>query len=209
MDGPNRTGADLVRVSDAEREAVVAHLNAATAEGRLTLEEFGDRVAEALAARTKGDLEPLVADLPATATAAILAPGVPAPSVPTQGVPTQGVPAPRDPAVRRRAEITQTIGSVKRGGRWRIDRDMQLGTVVGSVKLDLRQAEIVGSPVALHVQTVVGSVKVWIPYGVAVEVNGGSVLGSRSVDEDSPGPNAPVLRLRIDTVVGSVRVYRV
>ena len=58
-------GQELVRVSDAEREAVVERLNLATSEGRLTLEEFGDRVAEALAARTRGDLDRVVTDLPA------------------------------------------------------------------------------------------------------------------------------------------------
>jgi uncharacterized protein DUF1707/cell wall-active antibiotic response 4TMS protein YvqF len=190
-------GQDLVRVSDAEREAVVERLNAATSEGRLTLEEFGDRVAEALAARTRGDLNRVVVDLPAPAAGPMIARSS------AIGAPASTVPSPA-----RTSEITP-VGSVKRGGRWRIDRDMELGTIVGSVKLDLRQAEIGGAEIALHVKTVVGSVKVWIPYGIAVEVSGESVLGSRSVDEDSPGPYAPVLRLRIDTVMGSVKVYRV
>src|SRR5262249_55038819 len=98
----------------------------------------------------------------------------------------------------------------------------------GSVKLDLRQAEIAGSNVLLHVQTVIGSIKIWIPKGVPVEVEGETVLGSRSIDEEAPsfrwtrtssnhelpsGPSGavsgPLLRLRADTVVGSVKVYRV
>lgn len=56
--------AHLVRVSDAEREAFVAQLSAATAEGRLTLDEFSDRTQRAYAARTWGELVSLVADLP-------------------------------------------------------------------------------------------------------------------------------------------------
>lgn len=185
-------GQELVRVSDAEREAVVERLNVATGEGRLTLEEFGDRVAEALAARTRGDLEKLVADLPAAARVV---------------EPRAGSAVARS-AAGQISQITP-IGAVKRRGRWRIDRDMKIGAVVGAVKLDLRQAEISASEVELHVQAVVGSVKVWIPRGVPVEVEGQTVLGSRSVDEDSALPFAPVLRLRIDTVVGSVKVYRV
>lgn len=179
-------GQELVRVSDSEREAVVERLNVATSEGRLTLEEFGDRVTDALAARTRGDLDKLVGDLPAT------------------GARTS---APAN-AVGRVSQITP-IGSVKRRGRWRIDRDMEIGTQIGSIKLDLRQAEIAASQVELHVRAVIGSVKVWIPRGVAVEVDGQTVLGSRSVHEESPQPFAPVLRLRIDTVIGSVKVYRV
>jgi len=86
---------------------------------------------------------------------------------------------------------------------------MKIATVVGSIKLDLRHAEIAAAEVNLHVESVLGSVKIWVPVGVAVEVEGQSVLGSRSVAEDAPRPNAPLLRLRIDTVIGSVKVFRV
>ncbi len=54
----------IIRVSDAEREAVVARLGAAVAEGRLELAEFEDRAALAYASRTEVDLARLVADLP-------------------------------------------------------------------------------------------------------------------------------------------------
>lgn len=182
-------GPAQLRVSDAEREAVVARLNDATGEGRLTLEEFSERVSQALAARTRGDLDLVVRDLP-----------VPSGSLrPVAGVGVASGPV---------AQITP-IGSVKRSGRWRLDRDTKLGTVVGSVKLDLRHAEIAAAEVNLHVEAIVGSVKVWVPSGIGVVVDGHSVLGSRSVAEDSPRPGAPLLRLRIDTVLGSVKVYRV
>jgi len=53
-----------VRASDAERERVVDLLRGASAEGRLTIEELETRTAQALAARTRAELEPLTADLP-------------------------------------------------------------------------------------------------------------------------------------------------
>ena len=56
--------ADL-RVGDADRKAVVAELQRHYVEGRLTSEELGERVTEALAARTFGDLRELLSDLPA------------------------------------------------------------------------------------------------------------------------------------------------
>jgi hypothetical protein len=111
------------------------------------------------------------------------------------------------PAGPRVSQITP-IGSVKRSGRWRLDRDMEIGAVVGSVKLDLRQAEIAAAVVDMHVRATVGSVKVWIPHGIAVDVDGTTVLGSRTIAEDAATPGAPLLRLHIDTVVGSVKVYR-
>jgi hypothetical protein len=53
-----------MRASDAERETVVGRLQHATAEGRLSLDELGDRVARAYAARIRSDLDQLVDDLP-------------------------------------------------------------------------------------------------------------------------------------------------
>lgn len=56
--------AHWIRVSDADRETVVAHLTVAVAEGRLTLEEFSERSQLAYASRTWGELTRLVDDLP-------------------------------------------------------------------------------------------------------------------------------------------------
>jgi hypothetical protein len=70
--------ADL-RASDAERERTVARLRGAAAEGRLSVEELDERSARAYDARTHGELETLLADLPgdvARATPARRAPPV-------------------------------------------------------------------------------------------------------------------------------------
>jgi hypothetical protein len=55
---------DKLRASDAEREHAVQQLNVADSEGRVSDEEFGQRVSDALVARTRADLARLVADLP-------------------------------------------------------------------------------------------------------------------------------------------------
>jgi DUF1707 SHOCT-like domain len=55
----------VLRASDAEREEVAERLRGATAEGRLLAEELEERLAAALRARTQGELDVLVADLPA------------------------------------------------------------------------------------------------------------------------------------------------
>jgi hypothetical protein len=54
----------FVRASDADRDAVAGRLREAHAEGRLTVEEFTERLDAAYAARTHGDLVPLTSDLP-------------------------------------------------------------------------------------------------------------------------------------------------
>lgn len=54
-----------MRVGDAEREAAAAELREHYASGRLTLDELNDRIDRAFAAKTRGDLDALMRDLPA------------------------------------------------------------------------------------------------------------------------------------------------
>jgi Domain of unknown function (DUF1707) len=61
--GRSRPGAGL-RVSDAERDAVAAELAEHLQAGRLQVDEFDERVSRAIAARTRGDLDELLSDLP-------------------------------------------------------------------------------------------------------------------------------------------------
>jgi uncharacterized protein DUF1707 len=53
-----------LRVSDAEREEVATLLRDHAAEGRLTPEELDERLERAFSARTRGDLDALMTDLP-------------------------------------------------------------------------------------------------------------------------------------------------
>jgi hypothetical protein len=55
-----------VRIGDAERDRAIASLGDHFAAGRLTAEEFDQRMDQALKARFNEDLEPLFADLPRT-----------------------------------------------------------------------------------------------------------------------------------------------
>jgi hypothetical protein len=56
-----------IRASDADRDRIAAALRENLAEGRLTTEEFDERLDKALAAKTLGELESLMTDLPSTA----------------------------------------------------------------------------------------------------------------------------------------------
>lgn len=54
-----------MRASDHDRQQVVDRLRSAVADGRLTVDEYVDRMGRAYQAVTYGDLAPLCADLPA------------------------------------------------------------------------------------------------------------------------------------------------
>ena len=65
----DRSDLPAIRVSDEERERSVVLLRDAVVSGRLTLEEFSERVGRAQLARTDRDLAELTVDLPAHAPA--------------------------------------------------------------------------------------------------------------------------------------------
>jgi Domain of unknown function (DUF1707) len=62
-DQPSR---DRMRAADSDRERVAEQLRAAHTEGRLDLTEYDQRVQQAWAARTYGELDVLTVDLPQT-----------------------------------------------------------------------------------------------------------------------------------------------
>ena len=57
---------DEMRAGDSERRAVAEQLKAALDEGRLDLHEYDERLQRTYAAKTYGDLDSLVTDLPGT-----------------------------------------------------------------------------------------------------------------------------------------------
>jgi len=59
-------GNAAIRASDADRDRAAAALREHLAAGRLTIEEFDDRLDQAYAAKTLGELDQVMADLPVT-----------------------------------------------------------------------------------------------------------------------------------------------
>lgn len=79
------TDGDDLRVGTAERESAVKVLSEHMSEGRLSLEEYEERMSAALEARTRADLKVLFTDLPAPypwfmAPPSPLVPALPPPS---------------------------------------------------------------------------------------------------------------------------------
>lgn len=69
----------MIRASDQDREVVVVALRDAYTAGRLTLEEFDERMTAAYASKTWGELRKLTEDLPAQPILGSDVPGRPLP----------------------------------------------------------------------------------------------------------------------------------
>jgi hypothetical protein len=180
-----------MRASDADRQRVVALLQSACADGRLTIGEFDERSAAAYGARTQDQLAELTRDLvPATATGT-------APVPPYAGAPPSSA-----------APIVAVFSGARRVGRWRPARRETAVAVFGGVELDLRDAELPAGGMELSAWAVFGGVDVIVPEGTHVELSGVAVFGGRDVrgGEGPAGPDPFVLRVHAVAVFGGVNV---
>ncbi|MBB4916518.1 DUF1707 SHOCT-like domain-containing protein [Streptosporangium saharense] len=185
-----------MRISDAEREATVERLRVASVEGRLTLGELTERTEAAYTAVTQAELAVITSDLPGVGQAA------PAP-VPA---PSYGSQAPSPGGVRK--WFVAVMSESKRRGKWRIDQGLSAVAVMGGVVLDLREAEVRTNVVDIVATVVMGEVKIIVPDGVDVELDGIAIMGEKKVKvgEAPPSPNAPLIRIKAYVLMGEVKV---
>ena len=175
-----------VRVSDDDREEAVVALREHLLAGRLTLEEFSERVEAALRARFSGELAHVQDDLPQ-----VLA----------------GIAGSR----RRGARFTTALlGHVARRGRLRLRGWTLAASAFGDLDLDLREATIDQRRTAVTVLAAFGNVDVYVPEGVSVDVGGITILGHRrDWGRDAGRPDAPVVHVRVLGLAGTIDVWRV
>jgi hypothetical protein len=172
-----------VRASDADREAVVSRLQTAVGEGRIDLDEFGQRAHAAYAAVTRSELDLLVADLPAHA------------------------PPPAEiVGMRVPEEVSSTFGDIKLAGASTPPR--RVGTVFGDIRIDLRGLRTGADRIDLHLSTIFGDIDVIVAEGVDAEMQGRTVLGNRKV-ELAPVqrlPGTPLIVVHAKAVFGDLRL---
>jgi hypothetical protein len=185
-----------LRASDADRERVAVRLRDAAGDGQLTLEELDERLQAAYSARTRGDLEPLVADLQATGAEAgpVAHPG--------------GYSVRPGPGGAR--WLLAIMGGCDRKGRWRLAERATVLNVMGGADLDLNQVELAADRVELTVISVMGGSDIHVPKGLNVEVSEFAFMGGNSIriEEEHPPAPGPVLHLRIFSLMGGTDVKR-
>ena len=173
----------LRRVSDSEREETVGALRDDLLAGRLTLDEFSERVGAAFDARVGADLARVREDLPELVS--------------------------RATRPRMRLSVA-AFGHLVRRGRIRLPRRTLTISAFADLDLDLREAEIDTGKVTVHVFTLVGNVDVYLPEGIDVTVGGLIVFGRRrDWGRDTARAAEPALRVRAHGLFGTVDVWRV
>jgi Domain of unknown function (DUF1707) len=122
-------GDPRLRASDADREKTVALLREHHAVGRLTAEEFNDRLEQVYQARTLGELDTLLADLPA----------IDLYQLPSASIRRPG-PSPRRSPRRREGPGAHLDRSADNSVAWQVARWTGLGVVSMLVWLGLAVA---------------------------------------------------------------------
>jgi hypothetical protein len=176
---------DAHRLSDAEREQTVAFLRDHLVAGRLTLDEFSERVSVVYGARIGQDLVPVRADLPETPAAS--------------------------PSRRKATRFTLAVfGHVARRGRLRLRRRTVAVGAFADMDLDLREAEVDGPETTVYLLTLFGNVDVYVPEGVDVEIGGLIIFGHRREwGPDTRGPASPSIHIRTLGAFATIDLWRV
>ncbi|ATE58559.1 MULTISPECIES: DUF1707 SHOCT-like domain-containing protein [Actinosynnema] len=146
-----------LRVSDAEREHVVGLLQKAIGRGLITLDEFSERTDQALASRTRGELNAVLVDLPGMLNS----------EQPVEDV----IPAQFGGAPRERVELKTTLSHVRRKGQWSVPRTIVVQNRMGNTDLDFREAHLPHPVVTIDLDVFAGSVRILLPEGSSVNTD--------------------------------------
>ena len=171
---------------DDERAQVIATLRAHAVDGRLTLEEFAERVSDAYAAVTRSALERVTAGLPMAVTP--------------------------EPRRRRKASrfVLSLLGGSDRKGRWRVGERLTAVAFMGGNDLDLRHAELDSTEVVITAVAIMGGIDIYVPDSVEVAISGFALAGGNDQrgSPKRPPPGAPIVRVRAYSLMGGIDVWR-
>lgn len=179
-----QTAGGALRASDADRDRIADILREALAEGRLDAEEHSERLDRVYAAKTVGELEPLVGDLPAGRVAAAAAPSAAARSY-------AGEPLGENPT------LVGILSGAERKGRWRVGNRITAVAVMGGIEIDLTEATFTSPELVIHCTAVMGGISIKVPENVTLQGSGViGIMGGADVRAfEAPDPHAPTVRV--------------
>lgn len=200
-------GSAGARLSDADRDRVVEVLKKACGDGRLTLDDFSERVGAAYQAVSLADTQPLLGDIPhpfGPDLAGVLGGEV------DHSVLPKAPPGPDTAIEHKTTRWTVSImGGSQRRGRWRLREKTNAIAIMGGCHLDMRNAEVEGPIVNINAIAMMGGIDIIVPEGIDVELGGIAIMGgkdARRVKDVPRIPGSPIVRVRAFAFWGSVTV---
>lgn len=186
-----------VRLSDAEREAIIDRLKLAQDEGRLDLHEYEDRVGQVYAAKVSSEISAVLHGLPAITRKRRRR---------VRSDKSAPVAVPVEPiAANSRRWMFALLSSRKSSGRWIPGAPNKTLTVLGSQTLDLTAVDALEVDIRSYV--FFGETKIIVPPGAHVDVDGFIFLGGTSNKSKVDEGNSPMqVRVRTRGIVGECRV---
>ncbi|MFD3994072.1 DUF1707 domain-containing protein [Streptomyces sp. NPDC058548] len=179
-----------LRASDADRDRIADILRDALAEGRIDAEEHSDRIDSVYRAKTVGELEPIVRDLPGARTRQ-----EPAPDYGYGPEEADGPPA----------NLVAIFSSTTRKGRWRVSRRTNAFALFGNIEIDLTEAIFAQRLTTINATSIFGNVEVRVPENISLRGNGSGIFGNfEVVTLEGVDPQAPVVVINGYSVFGNV-----
>jgi hypothetical protein len=175
-----------LRVSDAEREHVVEVLQKAIGKGLISLDEFSERTDTALAAKTRGELNAVLVDLPGL----VHAENAPAATAPPQ------------------IELRSTMSSLKRSGPWVVPQRLLIRSRMGSTELDFTDAVINTRQVEIELDVAGGSVELLFAENAGVTSSGVTMTMGKLEDKRPKESGTPQFVIKGAVRAGSVEIRR-
>lgn len=190
-----------MRVSNDDRERVARVLHDAMAEGRLTVGELEERLDKVYAAKTFGDLEPMVRDLPVANQANAVMP-VPA-NLP--------VPSSRIGGRGTSSNAIAIMSGTDRKGVWTVTPTFSAFALMGGIEIDLTDANFEDAETTIQAFAFMGGIDIYVPDDIVVQVNGTGFMGAfenHARNPSQPRPGAPLVKITGLAVWGGVDVKR-
>jgi hypothetical protein len=174
-------------ISDADRERAVWSLRDHLVAGRLTLEEFSERVEAAYSARVGREL-----------------------ALAQEGLPDSGGAAALSPRAKPTRMTAGLFSRVVRRGRLRLRRWTVAVSAFSDLDLDLRDAQLDAADNSVTVFVAFGNADVYVPEGVNTTLGGFGVFGHRrDWGRDAARADDPIIRVRAFSLFGTVDLWRV
>ena len=192
-----------LRVSNDDRERVAQVLHNAMAEGRLTVNELEERLDKVYAAKTFGDLEPMLRDLPV----GNVGPQLPMPMTPSP----LPVPSGRIGGRGTSSGAVAIMSGTGRKGMWTVPPTFTSFAMMGGVEIDLTEARFEDAETTIQAFAFMGGIDIYVPEDIAVQVNGVGFMGAfenHTRNQGQPAPGTPLVKITGLAVWGGVDVKR-